>query len=132
MADTYINRFPVTITTGIVTPSSTAPGKAAQPQQSGEPFAEVLRKQQQAFQVNFSKHAQTRIADRNIDISGEKMERLTQGMRLAGEKGLDDTLILIDKTAFIVSVKNGTVVTTVNGDDLNGNVFTNIDGTVIV
>ncbi len=132
MADTYINRFPVTITTGIVTPSSATPGKAAQPQQSGEPFSEVLRKQQQAFQVNFSKHAQTRIADRNIDISGEKMERLTQGMRLAGEKGLDDTLILIDKTAFIVSVKNGTVVTTVNGDDLNGNVFTNIDGTVIV
>ncbi len=132
MADTYINRFPVTITTGIVTPSSATPGKAAQPQPSGEPFSEVLRKQQQAFQVNFSKHAQTRIADRNIDISGEKMERLTQGMRLAGEKGLDDTLILIDKTAFIVSVKNGTVVTTVNGDDLNGNVFTNIDGTVIV
>lgn len=132
MAETFINRFPVTITTGIVTPSSTAGKTAVQPQQGTDSFAEVLKRQQQEFGVNFSKHAQNRISDRNIDISADKMERLTQGMRLAGEKGLDDTLILIDKTAFIVSIKNGTVVTTVNGDDLSGNVFTNIDGTVIV
>ena len=53
-------------------------------------------------------------------------------MKIAQKKGLNDTLILVDRTAFIVSVKNNKVITTVNGDELKGNVFTNIDGAVIV
>ena len=44
---------------------------------------------------------------------------------------MDDTLILVDSTAFIVSVKNGTVITTLGGD-LRGSAITNINGTVIV
>ncbi|MEG0542252.1 MAG: hypothetical protein RR528_07985 [Angelakisella sp.] len=39
---------------------------------------------------------------------------------------------MIDKTAYLVSVKNSKVITTVSGDELSGNVFTNIDGTVII
>jgi uncharacterized protein len=51
---------------------------------------------------------------------------------VAREKGLDDTLILVDQSAYIVSVKNNTVITTVSNDELVGNCFTNIEGTVIV
>ena len=82
--------------------------------------------------VNFSKHAMNRVLQRNIDISEENLTRLNEGIRLAEEKGLDDTLILIDSAAYIVSVKNNMVITTVASDELQGNVFTNIDGTVVM
>jgi len=39
---------------------------------------------------------------------------------------------LVDRTAFVVNVLNNKVITTVNEDALTGNVFTNIDGAVIV
>ncbi len=82
--------------------------------------------------VNFSKHAMNRVLQRNIDLSDENLSRLNEGIKLAGEKGLDDTLILIDSAAYIVSVKNNMVITTVANDELQGNIFTNIDGTVIM
>ena len=73
-----------------------------------------------------------RVMERNIDLSDENIERLNEGVKLAGEKGLDDTLILLDNAAFIVSVRNNTVITTVSRDEMTGNVFTNIDGTVVI
>ena len=73
-----------------------------------------------------------RVMERNIDLSDENIERLNEGVKLAGEKGLDDTLILLDNAAFIVSVRNNTVITTVNKEEMTGNVFTNIDGTVVI
>ena len=82
--------------------------------------------------VNFSRHAMNRVIQRNIDLSDENLSRLNEGIRLAGEKGLDDTLILIDSAAYIVSVKNKMVITTVANEELQGNVFTNIDGTVVI
>ena len=82
--------------------------------------------------VNFSRHAMNRVMERNIDLSDENIERLNEGVKLAGEKGLDDTLILLDNAAFIVSVRNNTVITTVSRDEMTGNVFTNIDGTVVI
>lgn len=82
--------------------------------------------------VNFSKHAMNRVLQRNIDLSAENLSRLNEGIRLADEKGLNDTLILVDSAAYIVSVKNNTVITTVASNELQGNVFTNIDGAVVV
>ena len=60
------------------------------------------------------------------------LEKLSQGVELARDKGLDDALILMDGSAFIVSAKNSTVITALNGRELNGKVITNIDGTVIL
>lgn len=96
-------------------------------------FADVLQSQLAQTQgVSFSKHAVQRAAQRSIDLSQTNLDRLNEGVRLAGEKGLNDTLILIDQTAFLVNVPNNKVITAVNGNDLTGNVFTNIDGTVII
>ncbi|MFT3951829.1 MAG: hypothetical protein QM689_07810 [Oscillospiraceae bacterium] len=55
-----------------------------------------------------------------------------QGRTDCARKGLDETLILVDSAAYVVSVKNGTVITSVGQDELKGNCFTNIDGTVII
>lgn len=80
----------------------------------------------------FSKHAVERVMERSVDISSDKLERLNEGVKLAGEKGLKAPLILMDSTAFVVNVKNNRVVTVVNEESLKGTVFTNIDGTVMV
>ena len=97
------------------------------------PFADVLQEQLGPNTgVSFSKHAVQRAAQRSIDLSPSNLSRLNEGVRLAGQKGLNDTLILIDQTAFLVNVPNNKVITAVNGSDLTGNVFTNIDGTVII
>ena len=96
---------------------------------SGVSFQQALEAQRQ---IAFSKHAAQRVAQRGIALTESSLSRLEEGVRLAESKGLDDTLILVDSTAFLVSVKNNKVITTVNHDELKGNVFTNIDGTVIV
>ncbi len=102
-------------------------------QQSDIGFSELLRqKVLQNSNLTLTKHAANRVEERNIDMSDENIERLSEGVKIAEEKGLHAPLILIDRTAFIVNLKNRAVVTTVNGDDMKNNAFTNIDGTVIV
>ena len=104
-----------------------------QPSVNGESFADILNRQiNSGTSIEFSKHAMNRVMERNIDLSADKLERLNTGVKLAEEKGLNDTLILVDSLAFVVNVKNNKVITTVGQDGLRGNVFTNIDGTVIV
>ena len=95
-------------------------------------FEEVLRKQlSESEGVSFSKHAIKRAAEKNIEISAESLERLNQGVRMAEEKNLGDTLIMVDKLAFVVNVRNQTVITAMKSGD-KASIFTNIEGTVIV
>jgi flagellar operon protein len=83
--------------------------------------------------VQFSKHAIERINERNIDLySDDRLDRLNRAVELAAEKGSNDALIFIDSAAFLVSVKNNKVITTVNAEDMQGNIFTNIDSTVVM
>ncbi|MGI6578181.1 MAG: TIGR02530 family flagellar biosynthesis protein [Eubacteriales bacterium] len=123
------NNFIRPVTTG--TPAPKHNSGAAQEQ--GRPFSEILAEKVKAESgVSFSKHAIQRVAQRNVDLGQASMERLREGLRLAAEKGLGETLILVDQTAFIVNARANRVITTVNGSDLKGNVFTNIEGTVII
>lgn len=99
----------------------------------GESFQEVLKRQlQEQSGVAFSKHAVKRAIEHQIELDDDSLTRLGEGVKLAEEKKLDDTLILVGRTAFLVNVKNNTVITTVDSENMKGNVFTNIDGTVIV
>lgn len=95
-------------------------------------FQQILsRKQtiQEASELKFSKHANERLLSRNIDLSPEQIERLETGTKKASEKGITESLVMVDNLAFIVNVKNNTVITAVNDSD--DKVFTNIDGAVI-
>ncbi len=96
-------------------------------------FDEVLREKQQALEpLKFSKHAANRLSDRNISLSAEQTNRLSEGVYKAGEKGIQESLVLVDSLAFIVNVPNKTVVTAMDQTDAKENIFTNIDGAVIV
>lgn len=96
--------------------------------QNGKSFREVLETVK-SNELVFSKHANERLLSRNIDLSEAQLERLQNGTRRAEEKGIRESLVMVDNLAFIVNVKNNTVITAVNEKD--DKVFTNIDGAVI-
>lgn len=93
-------------------------------------FEEVLRQKQKP--LKFSKHATQRLSQRNINLSDEQNIRLTNGVTEAEKKGVNESLVLVDNLAFIVNVPNKTVVTAMDQEETNANVFTNIDGAVIM
>ena len=97
-------------------------------------FSDILRKQfvEEASELKFSKHATQRLDERNISLSVEQSERLNAGVQKASEKGINDSLVIVDSLAFIVNVPNQTVVTAMDqSESTDNNVFTNIDGAVI-
>ena len=125
-------RNSITVSTGNST-KPYEPERKVQENSGAGSFAEQLRDKLGNKEVEFSSHAIRRLESRQIDVSeNDRIERLNRGVELAAEKGSEESLILVDSTAFIVSVKNNTVITTVSADDLKGNVFTNIDSAVIV
>ncbi|MDE6208857.1 MAG: flagellar protein [Lachnospiraceae bacterium] len=98
-------------------------------------FKEVLKQKQELStksELRFSKHASERLTDRNISLTAEQFERLENGAKRAEAKGINESLMIMDDLAFIVNVKNNTVITALDQKSGNGNVFTNIDGAVIV
>lgn len=82
--------------------------------------------------LQFSKHAKERIAQRGIDISPELLSDLNDALKKADRKGAKDVVIFDSMNAFIVNVPNKTVVTTMSGSEMRENVFTNIDGAIIL
>ncbi|MDE6622282.1 MAG: flagellar protein [Lachnospiraceae bacterium] len=103
----------------------------------GTSFEEILQKQQaQGTQtteaVRFSKHAANRLNDRKIELTDEQLERLNDGTKKAGAKGIKDSLVLVDQLAFIVNTKSNTVITAMDQTEADENIYTNIDGAVII
>ena len=104
-------------------------GSAGQAESS---FAEILESKISAPDVKFSAHAVSRLIDRNISLNQNELERLRNGVSKAESKGAQESLVLMEDKAFVVSVKNMTVITAITGESLKENVFTNIDSAVIV
>lgn len=101
---------------------------------TGASFEEILKQEQdvtESSELKFSKHASMRLEDRHISLSQEQSERLESGVLKASEKGINESLVIVDSLAFIVSVPNKTVVTALDQTESDNNIFTNIDGAVI-
>ena len=90
-------------------------------------FAEVFESK-----LKFSKHAGERLADRHLSLTDEQMDRLLEGTKKADAKGINESLVLMDDMAFIVIVKNRTVITAMDQSESKDNIYTNIDGAVII
>lgn len=127
------------------------PGKIKQPSLDGGPsFKETLNdvggltKPQNIGTVNpqgflkpmegvkFSNHAIERMRSRGISYTPEDITKLSDAISRAAAKGSKDSLVLMNDSALIVSVKNNTVVTVMDKNALKENVFTNIDSTVVI
>jgi flagellar operon protein len=97
---------------------------------AGPAFGDLLANKLQT-PVTFSGHALQRIQRRGIAIDPATMARLGSGVDRAAAKGSRDSLVLVDQTAFVVSVPNRTVITAVDREHMREQVFTNIDSAVI-
>lgn len=75
-----------------------------------------------------------RLNNRDISLSADQLKRVEEGVETADKKGIKDSLVLVDNVALVVNVKNRVVITAMNQNKNNNNenVFTNIDGAVIV
>ncbi|CAM3356204.1 TIGR02530 family flagellar biosynthesis protein [Marinicrinis lubricantis] len=82
--------------------------------------------------LKFSHHAEMRLEQRGIEIPPEQMEKLEAAVNKAAQKGAKETLLLMDQMAFIVNVKNQTVVTAMDQTALKDHIFTQIDSAMIV
>lgn len=81
--------------------------------------------------IKFSSHAIDRLRSRNIILGNEDVNRLNAAVNKAEGKGSRDALILMNDMAFVVSIKNKTVITAITDDQMQDKVITNIDSTII-
>ena len=98
-------------------------------------FGDILKQKQSvsgSSALKFSKHASMRLQSRNIELSTEQKERLETGAEKAEAKGMRESLVIVDSYSFIVNVPNKTVVTAMDQTEPEDNVYTNIDGAVII
>lgn len=100
---------------------------------NGNPFSLHL---QQAIQENnkltISKHAKERLQQRDIQISDNRWEQIENKVNEAKRLGVKDSLVLLDNAALIVSAKNNTVITAMNRQEAMAQIFTNINGTIVL
>jgi flagellar operon protein len=117
---------------GHIKPTS---GKRKIPFTSKTPNAEFAKELdnslKQLTRLKFSGHAIGRLADRGVQLTGERAMRLENAIDVAEKKGSRDSLVLLDELAFVVSVKNRTVVTACDMQGMKEGVFTKIDSTIL-
>ena len=99
-------------------------------------FKEVLKQRvvekENESELKFSKHAVQRLNERNISLSDEQLVRLQDGARRSSEKGIKESLVVMDEFAFIVNTQKNTVITAMEQGRQGENIYTNIDGAVFV
>lgn len=82
--------------------------------------------------VQFSAHARARLHSRGVELSEDKLSALSDAIDKAEAKGSRESLVLSEDAAYVVSVKNRTVITAFDRDNLRDGVFTSIDSAVIL
>ncbi|MCG7376926.1 MULTISPECIES: TIGR02530 family flagellar biosynthesis protein [Paenibacillus] len=115
--------------TGINTPNLLSRSKQGDLSTMPErPFAQVLEDNL----LKLSNHAAKRLEQRGIELKSEQMQQIGTALDKAAAKGAKESLILMQDLAFIVNVKNRTVVTAMDSESMKNNVFTQIDSAVII
>lgn len=108
------------------------PGRAPEAEKDGGFISLLAEELAQKQELNFSKHALKRIESRQIPITPQLIDKLSSAVQKARGKGIKDALMISAQAAFIVNIPNSTVVTTISGNEMKENIFTNIDGAVIL
>lgn len=122
--------------TNVVRPSqpvlqaTTAAIPASQKQQGD--FARVWQETLQKQELKFSAHALQRMQARRIELGEGDLAKINAAMVSADSKGARTSLLLYNDVAMVASVRNKTIITAMNGEELREHVFTNIDSAVII
>jgi flagellar operon protein len=123
------------ISIGQLYPTTVMPASLRQPQSSLNKTQQNGQSFQQIFQdkmVRLSHHAEQRLEQRGIQIQPDQMAKIESAIDKAAAKGAKDSLILFKDMAFIVNVKNRTIVTAMDSSSMQDNVFTQIDSAVVI
>jgi len=130
------SKIPESVT---IIPPSTAPARPQGvpvqiPPTSGQSFRDVLTQTGvvPSSDLKFSAHAIQRLQSRNITLSPDDVQKMSQMADKAAEKGAQQSLFMLRDVAMIVSIKNRTVITAVDPDSMRENVFTNIDSAAVI
>ncbi|WP_432354974.1 TIGR02530 family flagellar biosynthesis protein [Sporosarcina sp. A2] len=107
------------------------PGQSIKPMPK-QSFVEQLNNALAPQTLKVSKHATERLNERNITITEAEWAHVTDKVNEAKAKGIRDSLVLMDQAALIVSAKNSTVITAMDRKEAKDQLFTNIDGTIIL
>ncbi len=83
-------------------------------------------------EVRFSKHATARLDSRGLDVGEAEMAQLNDACDQLDAKGANEALVLTADRAYVVGVKQRTVITAMPRSEAMGTIFTNIDSTFIV
>jgi flagellar operon protein len=120
------------INQALIRPVNTKPAIASQNNLNNNnvSFESYLRDSMASKEVKFSKHAESRLQSRNINFSKEQKSKLDAAVSKADQKGIRDSLIMMDNVALVVNVKSRTVVTAMSNSEAKENIFTNIDGAI--
>ena len=96
-------------------------------------FSEELQEAlNRTTQLTISKHAQERLRQRNITISADEWKMIEDKIAEAKKMGVKESLVLLDQAALIVSAKNQTVITVMDRLEAKSQIFTNINGTILI
>ena len=101
---------------------------------AGGQFGTMLQRELQkaAPLVAFSKHAMARAEERGIEVNDALMDQLSDSVERASAKGATNILAFDATRAFIINVPHGRVITTMSQEEMQENIFTNIDGAVLL
>ena len=101
---------------------------------SGGQFGALLQQEIKVAEpaISFSKHAQNRAAERGIQVDDSLMGQLADSVERAQAKGATNILAFDATRAFIINVPHGRVITTMSQEEMEENIFTNIDGAVLL
>lgn len=106
--------------------------KNLQNTEGGFTAALQLELNKQNDSIAFSKHAMERAQQRGIEVTPDLMDQLATSVEKAEAKGANNILAFDTSNAFIINVPNHRVITTMTQEEMRENIFTNIDGAVLL
>ena len=95
-------------------------------------FAQIFDHYKTVEPLKISKHANERIQLRDISISDHEWDIITEKVSEAKQKGVKQPLVILDQATLIVSATNHTVITALDRNEAKEQLFTNIDGTIVL
>lgn len=109
--------------------TQTVTGQSSQ----GSDFGALLQqKLDEGKGIAFSKHARERVEQRGLEVTTSLLDRLADSVQKAQAKGAQTILALDGGQAFIINVPTSRVITAMDQNEMKENIFTNIDGAVIL
>lgn len=93
-------------------------------------FNHELNNVSQPLQI--SNHASKRMMERNIQLDNTTLNKINDGILEAKTKGANESLILYEDVIMIASVKNNTIITAMDKNNIDSNVITNIDSAIFI